>query len=146
MFQDTPMTLSRQLRVFLLHARQDEKLVRRLYKRLLKEGADVWLDQKKLQPGQDWVLEIHRAIHSSDVVLACLSRQFNRQGGFRHKELQIALEKANLFPEGWTFLIPVRLETCDLPESLRRWQCVDLFERNGYKKLIGVLKGWSVSA
>lgn len=141
------MTLSRQLRVFLLHARQDEKLVRRLYQRLLREGgADVWLDQEKLQPGQDWVHEIQRAIHSSDVVLACLSEQFNRQGGFRHKELQIALEKANTLPEGWTFLIPTRLETCDLPESLRRWQCVDLFERNGYKKLVRVLKGWPFSA
>ena len=146
MFKDTPMTLSRQLRVFLLHARQDEKLVRRLYKRLLREGADVWLDQEKLQPGQDWVHEIHRAIHSSDVVLACLSRQFNRQGGFRHKELQIALEKANTLPEGLPFLIPVRLESCDLPESLRRWQCVDLFERDGYKKLTRVLKDWTFNA
>ena len=137
------MKLSRGLQVFLLHARQDEELVRRLYQRLLKEGADVWLDQEKLLPGQDWAHEILRAIHRSDVVVACLSKQFNKQGGFRHEELRIALEKANSLPEGLSFLIPARLERCDLPEPLRRWQCVDLFEPGGYKKLITVLREWT---
>jgi hypothetical protein len=134
------MKLSRQLRVFLLHARQDEKPVRRLYQRLVREGADVWLDQEKLLPGQNWAYEIRKAIHNSDIVVACLSRQFNRQGGYRHEELRIALEKAASLPEGLTFLIPARLEACDLPEPLCRWQCVDLFKGEGYKKLIRVLR------
>lgn len=139
------MKLSRQLQVFLLHARQDEKLVRRVYQRLIREGADVWLDQEKLLPGQDWAYEICKAIHSTDIVIACVSRQFNRQGGYRHEELRIALEKAASLPKGSTFLIPVRLETCELPEALRRWQRVDLFAPDGYKKLIRVLKGWIVT-
>ncbi|HJQ15342.1 MAG TPA: toll/interleukin-1 receptor domain-containing protein [Anaerolineales bacterium] len=139
------MKLSRPLRVFLLHARQDEKAVRRLYQRLVREGADVWLDQKKLLPGQNWAYEIRKAIHSSDIVIACLSKQFNRQGGYRHEELQIALEKAASLPEGLVFLIPARLEACDLPEPLRHWQCVDLFKEDGYKKLLRVLKEWTIT-
>ena len=142
--KDMSMSLSKQLQVFLLHARQDEESVRRLYRRLLKEGADVWLDQEKLLPGQDWVYEIHKAIENSDMVIACLSRHFNKQGGFRHEELRLALEKAASLPEGTTFLIPARLEKCELPEPLRRWQCVDLFGTSGYKKLIRVLKEWAV--
>lgn len=137
------MKLSRQLRVFLLHARRDEKIVRRLYQRLVREEANVWLDQEKLSPGQDWAYEIRTAIHKSDVVIACLSKQFNRQGGFRHEELRIALEKAASLPEGSTFLIPVRLEVCDLPEPLRRWQCADLSREDGYKKLIHALRQWT---
>lgn len=140
------MTLVRQLRVFLLHARQDEKKVHRLYLRLGTEGADVWLDREKLLPGQDWAYEIHKAIYNSDTVIACLSRQFTRQGGYRHEELRIALEKALSLPDGSTFLIPARLEACDLPEPLRRWQCVDLFDKDGYKKLIQVLKAGTVLA
>ena len=136
------MKLSRPLRVFLLHARQDEKKVHRLYLRLIKEGADVWLDQEKLLPGQDWAYEICKAIHSSDIVIACLSRQFNRQGGYRHEELRIAIEKAASLLEGSTFLIPARLEACDLPELLCRWQCVDLFQGGGYKNLVRALKEW----
>ena len=137
------MKLLKQLQVFLLHARQDEEAVHRIYRRLVREGADVWLDQEKLMPGQDWVYEIHKAIHGSDIVIACLSKQFNKQGGFRHEELRIALEKAASLPDGGIFLIPARLEKCELPESLCRWQCVDLFEGNGYKKMIRVLKQWA---
>jgi len=138
------MKLSRKLRIFLLYARRDEEAVRRLYRRLTIDGADVWWDQEKLLPGQDWAFEIHKAIHRSDVVIACLSKRFNQQGGYRHEELRIALEKAATLLKGETFIIPARLEMCDLPEPLRRWQRVDLFEADGYKKLIRVLEGWTV--
>lgn len=134
------MKLLRPLRIFLLHARSDEKAVLRLYYRLVKAGADVWLDRKNLLAGQDWQFEIRQGIHSSDIIIVCLSKRFNEQGGYRHKELKIALEKANMLPDAMTFIIPVRLEGCDTPESLLRWQCVDLFESNGYKKLLSALR------
>jgi hypothetical protein len=143
-FKDVPMILSKPLRIFLLYARSDEEAVRRLYRRLVKEGVDVWLDQEKLRPGQDWAHEIRKAISRSDMVVACLSKQFNKLGGFRHEELRIALEKANSLSEGTTFLIPARLEPCDLPEPLRRWQRVDLFDADGYKELLGTLKQWTI--
>lgn len=130
------MNLSKQLRIFLLHARSDEEMVSRLYRRLTHDGADVWLDRERLLPGQDWAYEIHKAIRGSDIVIACLSPQFNEKGGFRHEELKIALEQANARGRGDIFLIPARLELCDLPESLSRWQCVDLFEADGYKRLL----------
>lgn len=134
------MKLSKHLRIFLLYARSDEVAVRRLYTRIVKEGANVWLDREKILPGQDWESEIRKAIYSSDIVIVCLSKQFSEQGGYRHQELRIALEKANSLPAGEIFIIPVRLETCDLPEPLRRWQRVDLFEANGYRKLLSALK------
>lgn len=135
------MKLTRQLRIFLLYARRDEEAVRRLYNRLVKAGADVWLDRKNLLPGQDWQSEIRQAIHGSDIVIVCLSKGFTREGGYRHEELKMALEKADFLPEGTLFMIPVCLEPCELPEPLRRWQRVDLFEPGGYQKLVGTLKG-----
>ena len=133
------MKLSKQLQIFLLYARGDKEAVRRLYQRIVREGANVWLDQENILPGQDWQYEIRRAIHASDLVIACLSRQFNKQGGYRHEELRIALKKVSSIPEGRIFLIPARLENCDMPESLRRWQRVDLFETRGYKRLMDVI-------
>ncbi|RPJ28694.1 MAG: toll/interleukin-1 receptor domain-containing protein [Chloroflexi bacterium] len=134
------MKLSKQLQVFLLYARGDREVVQRLYQRLVKEGANAWLDRERILPGQDWQYEIRKAIQGSDIVVVCLSRQFNKQGGYRHEELKIAIEKANSLLQGETFIIPACLERCDLPEPLRRWQRVDLFEANGYKKLMSVLK------
>ncbi len=140
------MKLSKQLQVFLLYARSDQETVRHLYQRIIKEGAEVWLDREKILPGQDWQYEIRKAIQGSDFVIVCLSRQFNKQGGYRHEELKIALAKARSLPEGKSFIIPARLEECDLPESLRRWQRVDLFETHGYKNLVSALIRQAASA
>ena len=43
----------RLLKVFLCHASGDKPPVRKLYKELVTEGVDAWLDQEKLLPGQD---------------------------------------------------------------------------------------------
>ena len=127
--------------VFLCYSHKDYKIVHALYRHLKRDGVNVWLDKEKLLPGQDWESQVRRAILKSDIVLVCLSRQFNRQGGYRHEELKTALEKANLLasPEE-IFIIPVRLEKCLTPKSLRRWQRVDLFEPSGYKKLLNALR------
>lgn len=100
---------------------------------------DVWLDKEKLLPGEDWELEIRKAVHEADVVVVCLSNQFN-QAGFRQKEVQLALDTAVDQPEGEIFIIPARLEECDVPESLGRWQWVDLFEVDGFQRIIRALR------
>jgi hypothetical protein len=134
------VSLSKKLRVFLLYARSDKEIVRRLYERLVRDGANAWLDEESITPGQDWESEIRKAIYRSDIVIVCLSRNFTKQGGYRHQELKIALEKANSLPEGQIFIIPARLEKCDTPEALRRLQRIDLFEADGNKKLLSTLK------
>jgi TIR domain len=133
-------TLTQQTKVFLIHAHSDRESVHKLYHRLVRDGVIAWLDAEDLQPGQDWQLEIRRAILQSAVVIVCLSRGFSKQQGYRHEELKIALEKANLLSDDEIFIIPVRLEKCDMPDSLRHLHRVDLFEPDGYKKLIHALR------
>lgn len=126
--------------VFLIHAHSDREIVHKLYQRLVEDGLNVWLDAERLQPGQDWQNEIRNALIQCDVVLACLTRGFDKQQGYRHEELKLALEKANFLPNDEVFIIPVRLEECDLPESLRHLHRVDLFTAGGYKGLVRALK------
>jgi len=135
----------RPLKVFLCHimpvgyAHADRDSVRGLYARLTQDGVDAWLDKAKLLPGQDWELEIRKAVREADVVVVCLSKQFN-QAGFRQKEVRLALDTAMEKPEGEIFIIPARLEECDTLESLRRWHWVDLFEDDGYEMLMRALR------
>src|SRR5512135_3733677 len=110
------------LKVFLCYAHTDKDAVRNLHARIRDNGIHAWLDAEDLQPGQNWQHEIRKAILKSDVVIVCLSREFNRQQGYRHEELKIALEKANVLDEDEVFIIPVRLEKCDMPEALRYLQ------------------------
>lgn len=136
--------LKRPINVFLIYAHIDNRIVHNLYAHMSKAGVKVWLDAEKLVPGQDWKGEIHKAILRSDAVIVCLSRQFNKRKGYRHKELKIALEKANLLTDD-IFIIPVRLEECDMPKSLRCLHRADLFEAGGYKKLMRTLQELRVS-
>ncbi len=129
----------RPLKVFLCHAHADRDAVRALYTRLTNDGVDAWLDKAKLLPGQDWELEIRKAVRAADVVVVCLSKQFN-QAGFRQKEVRLALDTAMEKPEGEIFIIPARLEDCDNLDSLRKWHWVDLFENDGYEMLTNALR------
>lgn len=131
--------MPRQLKVFLCHAHSDKDAVKTIYARLKREGVDVWLDKEKLLPGADWEYEIRKAVRESDVVIVCLSKQFS-QAGFRQKEVRIALEEADKKPPGEIFIIPARLEECDNLESLSKWHWVDLFESDGFQRLIIALR------
>jgi outer membrane protein assembly factor BamD (BamD/ComL family) len=130
----------RALKVFLCHASGDKPQVWVLYKRLVVEGVDAWLDKEKLLPGQDWRVEIPRAVRESDVVVVCLSNKSITQEGYIQKEILFALDKKKKKPEGAIFLIPARLEDCIVPDRLSRWQWVDLFEEDGFIKLLRSLK------
>jgi len=137
--------LTQQINVFLVHAHRDKDAVHKLYARLIKDGIHAWLDVENLQPGQDWQNEIRKAILKSDVVIVCLSQGFDQQQGYRHEELKIALEKAHFISSDEVFIIPVRLEKCDMPESLRHLHRVDLFHAGGYRKLLQALCELAVS-
>jgi formylglycine-generating enzyme required for sulfatase activity len=135
-----PEGMPRQLKVFLCHASGDKPAVRKLYHRLRGAGFDPWLDEEKLLPGQEWQLEIPKAVRSSDVVVICLSRRAVTKAGYVQKEIRYALDLADEQPEGTIFLIPLRLEECDVPQRLRRWQWEDLFHEEGYERLLSALR------
>ncbi|MBK7316503.1 TIR domain-containing protein [Candidatus Villigracilis affinis] len=133
-------TVTRPLKAFLCHASGDKPPVREFYKRLVFEGVDAWLDKEKLLPGQDWRVEIPRAVHEADVVIVFLSNKSISKEGYVQKEIKFALDIAEEKPEGTIFLIPARLEECVVPERLSRWHWVDLYEENGFAQLLRSLK------
>lgn len=123
-------------RVFLCHSSADKTKVRNLYRRLDQDGVAPWLDDENLVAGEDWELEIGRAVRASDVVVVCLSKAATTRAGYVHKEIKLALDVADYQPEGAIFVIPARLEECVVPERLSRLHRVDLFKDGGYERLI----------
>lgn len=130
----------RHLRVFLCHSSHDKPTVRTLYNRLKACNVDPWFDEEILLPGQDFHLEIQRAVRTSDAVIICLSRGFLVKEGYGQKEIKLALDTALEKPQGTIYLIPLRLEACELPEYLGHLQAVNYFEENGFEKLITALR------
>jgi formylglycine-generating enzyme required for sulfatase activity len=74
------------------------------------------------------------------VVIVCLSHRSITKAGYAQKEIKFALDIADEQPEDTIFLIPLKLEECDIPERLSRWHGVNLFRANGYERLLKALR------
>ena len=129
-----------KLRVFLCHASADKEEVRLLYRKLRDDGLDPWLDEVNLLPGMEWQSEIDTAVRSADAVLVLLSQRALTAEGYIHKEIAAALDIAEQRRQGAVFLIPARLEPCDVPDRLARYQWVNLYEAGGYGRLLQALQ------
>jgi hypothetical protein len=75
----------------------------------------------------------------------CLSRASINRKGYVQREIKYALDVADEQPEGTIFLIPAKLEECEVPDRLRRLQWVELFEPQGYELLLRALQARSQS-
>lgn len=116
------------VQVFVAYAFEDEEQVRKLYSELKQHGFTPWLDKENLMPGQNWPRAIERAIDSSDFFVACLSRRALIKRGHFQSELRYALDLTSRLPLDDVFVLPVRLDDCEVPGSLSRdTQTVDLF-------------------
>jgi MoxR-like ATPase len=129
----------RSCRVFLCHSSNDKPAVRKLYGRLRQEGLDAWLDEENIIPGQTWDLEIRRAVQDADLVIVCLSHGSVTKTGYVQREISMVLDLSEEQPEGKIYLIPARLEECEVPRRLARFQWVDLFQPDGYNRLLSAV-------
>jgi formylglycine-generating enzyme required for sulfatase activity len=134
----------RPLHVFLCHASQDKPSVRELRKRLAAENwIDPWLDEEKLSLGQHWTTVIEEALDSSDLVIIFLSKNSVQKEGFVQRELNYAWELSLEKPRNVIFLIPFRLDDCEVPRHLRSRQWGDYFgekKEATYQNLLESLK------
>lgn len=124
------------MHAFMSYSRHDENTVRGLYRTIREAGVEVWLDVERLQPGQDWALEIERAIAECALFLACVSRESSNPDSYVQLELNQALAIFQRIPQGEVFIIPLRLEECELPPPLKRLQWVDTFAPGGSQRLL----------
>jgi hypothetical protein len=126
--------------IFLCYARQDRAEVENLYRRLSDAGFKPWMDKKDILPGERWQSRIPKAIRRSDFFLACLSAKSVDKRGFLQKEIRDALDIWREMLDSDIYLIPVRLEDCGMPESLRGFQWVNLFEKDGWTRLVKAIR------
>ena len=129
-------------KVFISYAREDSEIAQRLYDDLKRAGVELWLDRENLLPGQDWDVEISKAINESTFFLALISSKSTNRVGFTQRELKRALDIIYEKPKGDVFIIPVRIDDCPVDVRLQEYQWVNLFPSyaDGLNKLLHVLK------
>ena len=104
--------------VFVSNAKEDRDTAIRLCRTLRQWGLSPWLDLHELIPGQDWEATIRQDIERSTCVLLLLSEKSVSKRGYVQAELRHALKIAQEQPQQGIFLVPVRLEVCNVPAAL----------------------------
>lgn len=128
------------VQVFLCHASEDKTRVEEIYRRMQELGFQPWMDKKNLLPGQRWDEEIRRALRASDFVLIFLSQNSVAKRGYVQREFKLALDALEEMSEGVIHTIPVRLDNCDVPEQLRKLQWADLFDAEGFSRIVQAIR------
>jgi hypothetical protein len=103
--------------VFISYVHEDAESVDALREILEAAGIEVWLDRDQLGPGDDWKLQIRRAIQDNSLAfIACFSTQsVSRTRSYQNEELTIAAEEFRLRPPGTPWLFPVRFDDINIP-------------------------------
>lgn len=102
-----------------------------------------WLDEEDIAPGDDWDASVRDAVRDCHVVLVCLSRKSVDKVGYIQKEIRFALDRADEMPEDKKYIFPVKLEECEVPRRLSKWQWVNLYDTDGYQRLLDSLKSYA---
>ena len=112
--QDLPE--SPEIHVFLSHNRADKSLAVRLAAQLRLVGADVWLDDWEIKPGDSIPGMVNDALAVVDTVLVLWSTSA-AESRWVEAELAVALQRR--LDDGDLRIIPVRLDDTPLPPLLR---------------------------
>jgi hypothetical protein len=132
------------LDAFVSYAREDSDWAARLVGELGRRGIRIWFDRENLLPGQDWNLEMDKAIERSRFFLAILSTNSVSKQGVVQREVKRAMALAEKKPEGSTYVVPIRIDDC-MPADprLAKLHWLDLFEdwEGGIRTLMKVLVG-----
>ena len=122
--------------IYLCYAKEDENSVKQFHSFLKKQGCRPWMATEDLLPGKNWRLEIPKVIKRSSFVMIFFSTTSVEKRGYVQKEFNLALEEMEEMPEGELFIIPIRLDNCQIPSRFADIQYVDLFAPNGKDKIL----------
>jgi len=129
--------------IFISYDNIDAESAKRLKADLVSKGLNPWDAKDIILPGQNWEDGIRRGIKNSSFFIPLFSsNSVNRTLSYMNKELKYALDIVYSIPENRRFVIPVRLDDCQIPVKLRDIQYVNLFPdwNTGLNQILKAIK------
>lgn len=108
--------------IFLSHNVNDKQRVRSLAERLRAEGLRIWFDEWAIKPGDDIYLAVEHGLEAARVLVLCLSEHALGSDWVKMERSTVLFRDPS--NKGRRF-IPLLLDDCRLPDSLRRFKYVD---------------------
>jgi hypothetical protein len=112
------------MKVFLSYSSADREAASQIADHLSREGHNVWVADDALRPGDNWSLEIGKALANSEAMIILLSPDSVRSERVR-QELEFALVSKRYAHK----VIPILIKTAKgIPWILKKLQIVDARE------------------
>jgi hypothetical protein len=127
------------MRVFISHSHKDKAEVDKIVSRLESEGHDVWIDSKKLRPGDNIQRKIQEGLEQADVLIVVVSQNSFRSEAVQAEFSAIALQQISKRERR---IIPVKIDRSDVPGYLADRMYLDLSENfeAGLERLVELLR------
>jgi hypothetical protein len=97
---------------FFSYSREDSEFALRLAEDLKAAGANVWIDQIDIHPGEEWDSAVEEAVAKAPRMLLILSPASVKSKNVRN-EISFALDENKV-------IIPVLFRDCTIPLQLHR--------------------------
>lgn len=123
-------------KVFISYAKEDNETAEKLFDFLTFYKYEPWLDKKKLLPGQDWNIEIKFALKRADFIVLLLSKTSVAKRGFIQREFKLALEYCEEKLDNDIYIIPCKIDDCEVPEKLTKFQWAELSKPDSFEFIL----------
>lgn len=114
---------------FFSYSRENSDMALKIAADLRNAGANIWLDQLSIRPGQQWDRAVEEALDSCGEVIVLLSRAAVKSDHVRDEVAYSLRERKTV--------IPLLLEDCTIPLQLTRNDFIDF--RTEYAKAMQIL-------
>ena len=119
--------MSNPPQIFISYAREDYRVVRKLYDRLKAAGYKPWMDKVDLLAGAAFDKAIPKVLRESDLFIVCLSPHSVTKRSFIQREINLALDILEEKLGDDLYIFPVRLGECVAPDRIAKFNWTDLF-------------------
>ena len=116
------MTPDKQRRAFISYSRTNKDFAVKLTKGLRSAGYPVWFDQFDIPTGSRWDDEVEKALRECSIFMIILTPASISSENVKD-EIGYAIDHGKR-------IVPVLLESCDVPLRLRRFQYVDFTSKS----------------
>jgi hypothetical protein len=126
-------------KVFISYAKEDYIFAEKLYDFLCTQGYKPWLDKKCLLPGQQWNIEIRKALREANYVILLLSDISVKKRGYVQREFKLAIEYFEEKLADDIYIVPLKIDDCEVPQSLGNFQWVEYNDIECFSQVVNSL-------
>lgn len=125
--------------IFLSHAEEDKDFANKLKEDLENKGVQVWLFEIHILPGDELVKKIADSIRENDYLGVIISTDSKKSSWVT---LEVGMALALEHTLGYSKVIPILYDECDIPQFLNHKVYVDLYKdyEKGIEKIVKLLK------